>query len=242
MWSGYYINDIQVNQGAETGTIHMNKKHCKNENFLQGAHSWFRDFGRVFEIAWDFWNGFNKLRNVGPCVTVFGSARFKEGDVYYDLARDVGRRLGEAGYAVMTGGGPGVMEAANRGAHDMGAKSIGCNIELPMEQGLNPFTSINITFDYFFIRKVMLVKYSNAFIMMPGGFGTLDEMFETLTLIQTATIKNFPVVAVGSDYWKELRPFVEKSLIKHKTIDPADLDLIHVTDNLDEVIAIIDGC
>lgn len=220
----------------------MNKKYCKNEKFLQGPHNWFRDLWRVFDIVWEFWGGFNKLRKVGPCVTVFGSARFKEGEKYYDLSRDIGKKLGEAGYAVMTGGGSGVMEAANRGAHDVGAKSIGCNIVLPEEQSLNPFTSIDISFEYFFVRKVMLVKYSNAFILMPGGFGTLDEMFETLTLIQTGTIKNFPVIAVGSDYWRELRPFVEKSMIKHKTIEPTDLDLVHVTDNLDEVIAIIDGC
>tara|TARA_R110002096_G_scaffold416576_3_gene619639 strand:- start:77936 stop:78625 length:690 start_codon:yes stop_codon:yes gene_type:complete len=220
----------------------MNNKNCKNEHFLKGANGWFRDLERVFEIAWDFLGGFNKLRKIGPCVTVFGSARFKEGDEYYDLAREIGRKLGEAGYAVMTGGGPGAMEAANRGAHEVGAMSIGCNIVLPQEQSLNPFTNINITFDYFFIRKVMLVKYSKAFILMPGGFGTLDEMFETLTLIQTDTIKDFPVIAVGSEYWKELRPFVEKSMIKHGTIDPADLDLVHVTDDIDEIIAIIDGC
>ena len=220
----------------------MNKKKCKDEHFLAGANSFFRDLGRIFEIIWDFWKGFQRLRNVGPCVTVFGSARFKEGDQYYDVARAVGAKLAENGYAVMTGGGPGVMEAANRGSYDVGGKSIGCNIVLPKEQSLNPYTSININFDYFFIRKVMLVKYSRAFIMMPGGFGTMDEMFETLTLIQTNTIKDFPVIAVGSDYWNELRPFVEKSLIKHKTIDPEDLDLVHVTDNLDEVIAIIDAC
>ena len=192
------------------------------------------------KLLWDFFKGFNRLRRIGPCVTVFGSARFKEGDEYYELARKVGKKLGEAGYAVMTGGGPGVMEAANRGAKDAGAMSIGCNIILPQEQSLNPFTDINISFDYFFIRKVMLVKYSNAFILMPGGFGTLDEMFETLTLIQTETIKDFPVIAIGSEYWKELRPFMEKTMIKHGTIDPGDLDLIHITDDLDEVIAIID--
>ena len=220
----------------------MNKKYCKNESFLKDTHNRFRDIGRIFEIAWDFFKGFNRLRRIGPCVTVFGSARFKEGDEYYELARKVGKKLGEAGYAVMTGGGPGVMEAANRGAKDAGAMSIGCNIILPQEQSLNPFTDINISFDYFFIRKVMLVKYSNAFILMPGGFGTLDEMFETLTLIQTETIKDFPVIAIGSEYWKELRPFMEKTMIKHGTIDPDDLDLIHITDDLDEVIAIIDHC
>jgi uncharacterized protein (TIGR00730 family) len=220
----------------------MNDKKCKNETFLEGSHSFFRDMGRIFEIIWDFWKGFQGLRRAGPCVTVFGSARFKEGDKYYDLSRELGAALAKSGYTVMTGGGPGVMEAANRGAFEAGGKSIGCNIVLPMEQLLNPYTTTSITFDYFFIRKVMLVKYSQAFIMMPGGFGTMDEMFETLTLMQTGTIKGFPVIALGSDYWNELRPFVEKSLIKHKTIDPEDIDLVHVTDNIDEVIEIIKLC
>lgn len=220
----------------------MNEKKCKNENFLQGSHGFFRDLGRIFEIIWDFWKGFQRLRNVGPCVTVFGSARFKEGDEYYDLARYLGSELAKNEYAVMTGGGPGVMEAANRGAFEAKGKSIGCNIVLPHEQGLNPYTNVNITFDYFFIRKVMLVKYSRAFIMMPGGFGTMDELFETLTLMQTGTIKNFPIIALGTSYWNELRPFVEKSLIKHKTIDPTDLDLVHVTDDVEELIEIIKAC
>lgn len=220
----------------------MNKKSGKNEEFLEGSHGWLRDLGRIFEIIWDFWVGFKTLRRVGPCVTVFGSARFKEGNEYYDIARYLGRRLSESGYAVMTGGGPGIMEAANRGAFEMGGTSIGCNIILPTEQSLNPYTNIKMTFDYFFIRKVMLVKYSKAFIMMPGGFGTLDEMFETLTLIQTDTIKDFPVIALGASYWHELRPFIEKSLIKHGTIDPEDLDLIHVTDDIEEVIDIITRC
>ncbi len=217
----------------------MNNNISKDEGFLDGSHGFFRDLGRVFEIVWDFWNGFNKLRGIGPCVTVFGSARFKEGDRYYDLAREIGKKLGEEGYAVMTGGGPGVMEAANRGAFEAGAKSIGCNIVLPQEQHLNPYTNISIEFDFFFIRKVMLVKYSHAFVMMPGGFGTMDEMFETLTLIQTGTIKNFPVIAFGSDYWDELRPFAEKSLLKYKTINREDLDLVKVTDDIDELIEII---
>ncbi len=220
----------------------MSRKNGKGERLLVGASAWFRDLVRAFEIVWEFLKGFHKLRNVGTCVTVFGSARFKEGEKYYDLARDVGQKLAENGYAVMTGGGPGVMEAANRGAYDVGGLSIGCNIILPHEQHLNPYTNINLSFNFFFIRKVMLVKYSKAFILMPGGFGTLDEMFETLTLIQTQTIKNFPVIAVGSDYWKELAPFVEKSLVKHGTIDREDLDLVTVTDDLDEVIEIIAAC
>ncbi len=168
-------------------------------------------------------------------------------------AREFGRISSERGGAlspvdgvreniIATGGGPGIMEAANRGAYEVGATSIGCNIVLPAEQHINPYTNLSIEFDFFFTRKVMLVKYSSAFVMMPGGFGTLDEMFETLTLIQTGTIKDFPVVAFCSDYWTELRPFAEKSLLKHKTINPEDLDLVKVTDDIDEVIEFIRPC
>lgn len=217
----------------------VKKSNYKDTRFLEEEHSWFRDMGQILEIMRDFFKGFNKLRNIGPCVTVFGSARFREGEKYYDLSRAIGNRLGKEGFAVITGGGAGVMEAANRGAFEAGAKSIGCNIHLPKEQHLNPYTNVSIEFDYFFIRKVMLVKYSHAFIMMPGGFGTMDEMFETLTLMQTGTIKDFPVVAFGSDYWNELRPFAEKSLLKYKTIDPEDLELMKVTDDIDELIEFI---
>ena len=214
----------------------------RDERFLSGTKEWFKDIGRILIIGFDFWRGFYKFRKLDKCVTVFGSARFKEGEPFYELAREVGRRIGEGGLSVMTGGGPGVMEAANRGAHEVGARSIGCNIVLPHEQSLNPYTSVDISFDHFFIRKVMLVKYSKAFVLLPGGFGTLDEMFETLTLIQTGKIHNFPVICVGVDYWKELRPFAEKSLLKHKTIDPEDLDLVTVTDDLDEMMEIISAC
>lgn len=217
-------------------------KKQKDERLLETSNGWFRDMGRIFEIIWDFSKGFHKLRKIGPCVTVFGSARFKENSQFYNLAREVGKRLGQENLAVMTGGGPGIMEAANRGAYEVDATSIGCNIILPHEQTLNPYTNIKISFDYFFIRKVMLVKYSKAFILMPGGFGTLDEMFETLTLIQTNSIKNFPVIAVGSEYWKELSPFIEKTMLKHGTIDRNDMNLFTVTDDLDEMMEIICSC
>jgi uncharacterized protein (TIGR00730 family) len=207
--------------------------------FLKGAQVWFNDLVNTVEIVWDFWKGFQKFRGIDPCITVFGSARFKEGNEFYELARSIGKKLGENGYSVMTGGGPGIMEAANRGAFEANACSIGCNIVLPHEQNLNPYTNIHVSFSHFFVRKVMLVKYSKAFILLPGGFGTLDEMFETLTLIQTKKIKNFPVVAVGTEYWNELIPFVEKSLLKHGTIDKEDLNLIKVTDDIDEVMQII---
>ncbi len=217
-------------------------KRYKDKHLLKGPHGWLHDMKRILEIMWDFYKGFHKLRNIGPCVTVFGSARIKPTNQFYQLARQIGQRLGQEGHAVMTGGGPGIMEAANRGAAEVGATSVGCNIILPHEQILNPYTNINISFDYFFIRKVMLVKYSKAFILLPGGFGTLDEMFETLTLIQTHTIKNFPVIAVGTEYWKELTPFIEKTMLKQGTIDRNDMNLITVTDDIEQVINIICAC
>ena len=164
--------------------------------------------------------GFRKLHFVGPCVTVFGSARFTADHAYYVLAREVGQRLARAGFTVMTGGGPGIMEAANRGAKEAGGYSVGCNIELPQEQKPNPYLDRWITFRHFFVRKLMLVKYSYAFIALPGGFGTLDEIFETATLIQTDKIKDFPLVLVGKEYWRPLLDFLRDRLVEAKTIDP----------------------
>ena len=163
--------------------------------------------------------GFRKLHFVGPCVTVFGSARFTAEHHYYVLAREVGQRLARAGFTVMTGGGPGIMEAANRGAKEAGGYSVGCNIELPQEQKPNPYLDRWVTFRHFFVRKLMLVKYSYAFIAMPGGFGTLDEIFETATLIQTHKIKDFPLVLVGKEYWQPLLDFLRGRLVEAKTID-----------------------
>ena len=158
-----------------------------------------------------------------PCVTVFGSARFSEEHAYYKLARELGRKLAEAGYTIMTGGGPGIMEAANRGAKEAGGLSIGANIVLPHEQGANPYMDRFMEFDHFFVRKVMLVKYSCAFVVMPGGFGTLDEVFETITLMQTDKIQDFPVILMGVEYWGPLIDFLQKTLITHATIGEADL-------------------
>ncbi|WP_417318202.1 TIGR00730 family Rossman fold protein [Emcibacter sp.] len=202
---------------------------------------WYRDIRRLFKVSAEMWRGFALLRQLGPCVTIFGSARFGEDHVYYQQAREISAKLARAGFSIMTGGGPGIMEAANRGAFENGALSAGCNIQLPHEQVPNPYLHISTTFKHFYVRKLMLVRYSQGFVLMPGGFGTLDEMFETLTLMQTDKITDFPVVAFGSEYWGELIPFLEKTMIRFGTIDPQDLDLIRVTDDVDEVVAIMTG-
>ncbi|MDZ4829654.1 MAG: TIGR00730 family Rossman fold protein [Phycisphaerae bacterium] len=180
--------------------------------------------------------GFRTLHFVGPCVTVFGSARFKEDHRWYTLARTVGSGLAKAGFTIMTGGGPGIMEAANRGARDVGGKSIGCNIILPFEQKPNPYVDRTVNFKYFFIRKVMLVKYSYGFIVMPGGFGTMDELFETLTLIQTDKISDFPIVLMGRDYWQPMLDFLREQMVTAGTIDDADLSRFIVTDDAETAV------
>lgn len=204
--------------------------------FLEGPKSRLEDLGRIFRIGKELLQGFRRLHFVGPCVTVFGSARFKEDHRYYEPAREVGRRLAQAGFSVMTGGGPGVMEAANRGARDVDGRSLGVNIELPFEQSPNPYLDLWLEFEYFFVRKVMLLKYSYAFIALPGGFGTLDEIFETATLVQTGKIRRFPLVLVGRDYWEPLLGFVEGTMIPERTISPEDRDLIFVTDSPQEAV------
>lgn len=203
---------------------------------LEGPHSRRREFALVLRTVRDFIAGFRVLHFVGPCVTVFGSARFREGHPYYELAREVGRRVGLLGFTVLTGGGPGVMEAANRGAHEAGRPSIGCNIELPFEQRPNPYVDRTVTCRYFFVRKVLLVKYSYAFIVMPGGFGTLDELAEALTLIQTGKIQNFPVILMGTAYW---RPLLDQlhAMVGEGTIDEADLRLFLATDDIEAAMA-----
>lgn len=185
----------------------------------------------MVRIAAEFIRGFRKLHFVGPCVTVFGSARFQPDNPWYQMARAVSQELGKRGFTIMTGGGPGIMEAANRGARDVGAPSVGCNILLPMEQHANPYCDQTIEFRYFFVRKVMLVKYSYGFVVMPGGVGTLDEAFEALTLMQTGKIANFPVVFMGKNYWDELDDFVQKRMIPDGTIAPADRNLAIATDD-----------
>lgn len=181
------------------------------------------------------------LHFLGPCVTVFGSARFEADHPYYELGREVGARLARRGFAVMTGGGPGIMEAANRGAREAGGRSIGCNIELPHEQRANPYVDHVITFRHFYVRKVMLVKYSYAFIALPGGFGTLDEVFEIATLVQTGKVKEFPIVLVGREYWQPLTDFVRNRLLVEGAIDPGDEQRLQVTDSPEEAVALVAG-
>lgn len=217
--------------GWATGPAHPDLK-----TFLEGPRSRLSELFRAIRIFGEFVKGFRSLHFVGPCVTVFGSARFPEDHRYYGLAREMGRRIADAGATVMTGGGPGIMEAANRGAKDANGRSIGCNIELPMEQKPNPYLDRWITFRYFFVRKVMLVKYSYAFVVLPGGFGTLDELFEAATLVQTRKIDGFPIVLMGVDYWKPLLEFMRNTLAAQRAIDVGDMDVFTVTDSPDVAV------
>jgi hypothetical protein len=194
---------------------------------------------RLFKILAEFVDGFETLSDIYPCVSVFGSARVRPGEKTYDKTVTIARRLAENGFNIMTGGGPGIMEAANKGAKEGGAKSVGVNIHLPLEQESNPFTDIKVEFKYFFVRKVMLVKYAQAYVGMPGGFGTLDEIFEAITLIQTKRIKPFPVLLVGSDYWEPLWGWVKKNPLGKGLISAEDMDLVTLVDDPEEVVKII---
>ncbi len=202
---------------------------------LEGPKSRLRELRTVTRVTREMMRGFRALHFVGPCVTVFGSARIKPESAEYDLARRVAATLAQVGYTIITGGGPGIMEAGNRGAREAGGTSIGCNIRLPFEQEPNPYLDVSVDFDYFFVRKMMLVKYSYAFVVMPGGFGTLDEMFEALTLIQTAKIHDFPVVVMGSEYWGPLREQID-AMVGTGMIAKADTDLLRFTDDVDEAV------
>ena len=205
----------------------------EDQFFLEGPASREIEFFYVLRIAAQFIRGFRKLHFVGPCVTVFGSARFDENHIYYKKAIEIGASLSSLGFTIMTGGGPGIMEAAPRGAKSVGGKTIGCNIVLPEEQKPNPYLDVVVTFRHFFVRKVLLVKYSYAFVVMPGGAGTMDELFETMTLIQTGKIKEFPIVVFGVEYWKPLKDMLDV-MVKEKTISESDLDLILFTDSVEE--------
>ena len=207
-----------------------------DRRFLAGPRPRLRELGWAVRVFCEFIRGFRALHFVGPCVTVFGSARFREEHRFYDMARRLGALLARDGFTVMTGGGPGVMEAANRGAKEAGGRSIGCNIELPHEQTPNPYLDRWVTFRHFFVRKVMLVKYSYGYIAMPGGFGTLDEMTEAATLIQTGKISHFPLVLMGVEFWKPLLEFMRGTLVKEGTIGPDDVDFL-VTDSPEEAAA-----
>jgi uncharacterized protein (TIGR00730 family) len=204
--------------------------------FLEGPRSRGSELKSVLTIVAEFIRGFRALHFVGPCVTVFGSARFKEDHPYYALARIVGQRLAKIGFTVMTGGGPGIMEAANRGAKEAGGFSVGCNIVLPEEQKINAFLDRWVTFRHFYVRKVMLVKYSYAFVVMPGGIGTMDELFEAAELIQTKKIESFPLILFVKDYWRPLVEFLSE-MVQAGTITREDLDLLLFTDSVDEAMA-----
>ncbi|MCY2960780.1 MAG: TIGR00730 family Rossman fold protein [Planctomycetota bacterium] len=204
--------------------------------FLEGPSGRGSELLRALRIFGELLRGFRALHFVGPCVTVFGSARFPADHPHYELAREMGRRIARRGFTVLTGGGPGIMEAANRGAKDVGGRSVGVNIALPHEQEPNPYLDRWLTLRYFFVRKVMLVKYSYAFVVMPGGFGTLDELFEAATLIQTGKIQDFPVILMGTEYWRPLRELLA-GMVDQGTIDRTDLDLLTFTDSPDEAMA-----
>jgi hypothetical protein len=194
---------------------------------------------RALRILSEFVDGFDAMAAVGPAITVFGSARTRPDDPVYATARTIGTRLAQAGYAVITGGGPGTMEAANRGCQEGGGLSVGCNIELPHEQGMNPYVDLGVEFRYFFARKTMFVKYADGFVILPGGFGTLDELFEALTLIQVGKVRHFPVVLVGTTYWAGLLDWIRGTLLPHGTVNESDLELVRLTDDPDEVVDLI---
>jgi uncharacterized protein (TIGR00730 family) len=229
MWREHWLTSSVSQQGGSEDS---------EEEFLAGADTFAADRERLHRIMKEFDMGFSRLHEVGPAVTVFGSARFNDGSKEYELGVQVGRELANAGFTVMTGGGPGLMEAANRGAHEAGGKSIGCNIILPFEQAPNPYVDDTLNFHYFFARKVMMVKYSCAFICLPGGFGTMDELFEAATLIQCRKIGPFPLILLGSEFWERLREFVW-NLRETGAISPEDLGFCRVLDSPSEAVSII---
>ena len=218
------IDDVKIENRNNKNRYEINK--------MEKQESW-----RLFRIIGEFVEGFDVLPNFLPAVTVYGSARIKEDTEYYDMARALGCALAEAGFTVITGGGPGLMESANRGAFENKGRTIGLNVELPMEQKPNPYLTLGLSFRYFFVRKVMLVKYATGFILLPGGFGTLDELFETLTLIQTRKIKPFPVVLLGRKYWEGLVDWMRERILSDGLISPEDINLFHVTDEVDDAVA-----
>lgn len=209
----------------------------KDWSEIKSTDSWV-----IFKVMSEMVEGFEKLAKIGPCVSIFGSARTKPDQPYYKMAEEIAAKLVRHGYGVITGGGPGIMEAGNKGANSEGGKSVGLNIDLPFEQENNPYIDLDklINFDYFFIRKVMFVRYSQGFIVMPGGFGTLDELFEAITLIQTLKIGKFPIVLVGKEYWSGLFDWIRGVMLKEKNISPQDLDLINLVDDATEAVKVID--
>jgi uncharacterized protein (TIGR00730 family) len=208
---------------------------------LEGPRTRLRELRTVTRVGREMVRGFRSLHFIGPCVTVFGSARTSPDHPDYELARQVAAAAGQLGFTIVTGGGPGIMEAANRGARDVGALSVGCNITLPHEQEPNPYLDVSVDFDYFFVRKFMLVKYSYAFIVLPGGFGTMDELFESLTLIQTDKIHDFPVIVMGGDAWKDVRAHLAR-MVEGGMVSPSDPNLVCFTDEVDEAMAHLRRC
>ncbi|MBL7737821.1 MAG: TIGR00730 family Rossman fold protein [Chitinophagaceae bacterium] len=215
----------------KTETIIPAKAHV----YLEGPKSRGYELAFAWRVFRQFIKGFRAMHFLRPCITIFGSARFKEDHIYYQQAREFGKRIAATGMTTMTGGGPGIMEAANRGAFENGGQSVGCNIQLPFEQKPNPYLHKTITFEHFFVRKVLLVKYSYAFVILPGGFGTMDELFETLTLVQTKTIAKFPIVLFGKEYYQELLEAIEDMAVKG-TISKEDMNLLLFTDSIDEAM------
>jgi len=223
-----------------------NEDHRIQEKFKQKTWNEVRtnDSWAIFKIMSEFVNGYESMARIGPCVSIFGSARTQPGDKYYELAESIAYKISKAGYGVITGGGPGIMEAGNKGAHRGEGTSVGLNIELPFEQHFNPYIDKdkNLNFDYFFVRKVMFVKYSQGFVVMPGGFGTLDELFEAITLIQTKKIGTFPIILVGTDFWSGLLDWIKNTIIdKNKNANPEDMNLIRLVDTEDEVVEVLNN-
>ncbi len=254
-WQDRPVPELQTQADAPTSDEHDDRVHSRGPVQLRrgqrqgtttdqhlldtrGPTDWVHaDPWRVLRIQSEFVEGFGTLAELGPAIAVFGSARTTTDDAHYAMAEDLGRRLAEAGFAVITGGGPGVMEAANKGACEADGVSVGLGIELPHEQGLNDWVDLGVNFRYFFARKTMFVKYSQGFVVLPGGFGTFDELFEALTLTQTGKVTSFPIVLVGSDYWGGLVDWLRATVLPHGAISGKDLDLLHVTDDLDEVMS-----
>lgn len=214
----------------------------KDQKLIEGPGRRMEDIRMLTSISLEFVKGFKAFYEVGPCATFFGSARFHNDHKYYDMARKTARLMSKAGFTIMTGGGPGIMEAANRGAKDVSGPSLGCNITLPHEQHPNKYLDIFVQFDHFFVRKVMLLRYSYAFIVLPGGFGTLDEVFETITLVQNKKISNFPIVMMGMDFWGPMKDFIFQTLLKNKTVSEEDLRLLYFTDDPQDALACVLSC
>lgn len=231
----FYKEIISMSYEIQNG---LSNKKVKEEPFLEGHDTFGKELLRLFRIVSQYIHGFYAFRNVKRCVTVYGSARFKENHRYYEIAYQLGRKLAEANFTVMTGGGPGIMEAANRGAKSVNGRSVGCNIKIPHEKP-NPYLDKWITFKYFFVRKVMLTKYSLSFVCLPGGYGTLDELFEMATLIQNGKIRNFPLVMMGTEFWQPLMDYINHTLVKQGTIEESDARKFILTDSPHEAVEYI---